>query len=169
VGCEADRAPPCFPREQLTLQQSVAKSKSEVAIRDARPGDEEAIAVLLGELGYPSDGADVTRRLERIASDPSSRLFVAELNGEVAGLAGLHVLPLIEHDDVGCLLTAMVVAEPFRRRGIGGGLLAAVEREARSRGCTRLVLGSADRRADAHAFYERLGFETTGRRFVKAV
>jgi N-acetylglutamate synthase-like GNAT family acetyltransferase len=138
-------------------------------IRDARPRDAEAIAALLGELGYPSQEAGVARRLERISSDASSRLFVAEVDGEVAGLAGLHVLPLIEHDEVGCMLTAMVVSEPFRRRGVGGELLGAIEREARSRGCTRLVLGSADRRADAHAFYEFLGFETTGRRFVKAL
>jgi N-acetylglutamate synthase-like GNAT family acetyltransferase len=141
----------------------------QLLVRDARPADADAIAGLLGELGYPSQGAGVARRLERIASDASSRLFVAEVEGEVAGLAGLHALPLIEHAEVGCMLTAMVVAERFRRRGIGGELLAAVERDARSRGCSRLVLGSADRRADAHAFYETLGFEATGRRFVKAL
>jgi hypothetical protein len=60
------------------LQQAVAKSKSEVAIRDARPGDAEAIAALLGELGYPSDGAAVRRRLGRIMSEVSSRLHMAE-------------------------------------------------------------------------------------------
>jgi GNAT superfamily N-acetyltransferase len=169
MGAEADRDPLCSTRRSLTLQQTVARSKSEAAIRDARPGDAQAIAALLGELGYPSKAAAITRRLERIASDSSSRLFVAEVDGEVAGLAGLHVLPLIEHDEVGCMLTAIVVGEAFRRLGIGGELVAAVEREARSRGCSRLVLGSADRRADAHAFYETLGFQTTGRRFVKSL
>jgi N-acetylglutamate synthase-like GNAT family acetyltransferase len=153
----------------MTLQDVVAKSKSEVDIRDARPGDAEAIAALLGELGYPSDGAAVRRRLGRIRSDASSRLFVAETDGDIAGLAGLQVLPLIEHDEVGCMLTAIVVAERYRRRGIGVELVATVEREARYRGCSRLVLGSAERRTDAHAFYEALGFETTGRRFVKAL
>jgi GNAT superfamily N-acetyltransferase len=138
-----------------------------VAIRQARPADAEGIAGLLSELGYPADAARVKRRLERIAADPSSELFVAEVNSEVAGLGGLHVLPLVEHDEVGCMLTAMVVAAKHRRRGIGAELVGAVEREARSRGCSRLVLGSADRRADAHAFYESLGFQATGRRFVK--
>jgi GNAT superfamily N-acetyltransferase len=140
-----------------------------VAIRDARPADAHGIAILLGELGYPSKPTVVARRLQRIVSDASSRLFVADLDGDIAGLAGLHVLPLVEHDDIGCMLTAMVVGERYRRRGIGRELLAAVEREARSRGCSRLVLGSADRRADAHAFYESLGFEATGLRFVKAL
>jgi GNAT superfamily N-acetyltransferase len=138
-------------------------------IRDARPPDAAAIAALLGELGYPADASQVERRLERIAGDPSSRLFVVDVNGEVAGLGGLHVLPLIEHDELGCMLTAMVVGAKHRRQGIGAELVGAVEREARSRGCNRLVLSSADRRTDAHAFYESLGFEATGRRFVKAL
>jgi GNAT superfamily N-acetyltransferase len=140
-----------------------------LAIREARPADAAAIADLLGELGYPAEAAPVQRRLERIAHDPSSRLFVAEVNGEIAALGGLHVLPLVEHDELGCMLTALVVGAEHRRQGVGGELVGAVEREARSRGCSRLVLSSADRRADAHAFYESLGFEATGRRFVKAL
>jgi GNAT superfamily N-acetyltransferase len=138
-------------------------------IRDARRSDAAAIAGLLSELGYPAEAAQVERRLDRIADDPSSRLFVAEANGDLAGLGGVHVLPLVEHDEVGCMVTAMVVGAQYRRLGIGTELVRAVEREARSRGCNRLVLGSADRRADAHAFYESLGFEATGRRFVKTL
>jgi GNAT superfamily N-acetyltransferase len=138
-------------------------------IRDARPADAAAIAALLGELGYPAEAAQVELRLEGIAGDQSSRLFVVDVNGGVAGLGGLHVLPLIEHDELGCMLTAMVVGAKHRRQGIGAELVGAVEREARSRGCNRLVLSSADRRTDAHAFYESLGFEATGRRFVKAL
>lgn len=138
-----------------------------LAIREARPADAAAIADLLGELGYPAEAARVQRRLERITHDPSSRLFVAEVKGEIAGLGGLHVLPLVEDDELGCMLTAMVVGAEHRRQGIGAELVGAVEREARTRGCSRLVLSSADRRLDAHAFYESLGFEATGRRFVK--
>jgi N-acetylglutamate synthase-like GNAT family acetyltransferase len=142
-------------------------ARAALAIRDARPADAAAIAGLLGELGYPAEATPVQRRLERIANDPSSKLFVAEVSGEIAGLAGLHVLPLVEHDELGCMLTAIVVGAEHRRQGIGAELLGAVEREARMRGCRRLVLGSADRRLDAHAFYASLGFEATGRRFVK--
>jgi GNAT superfamily N-acetyltransferase len=142
---------------------------STLAIRDVRPTDAAAIAELLAELGYPAEAAQVERRLERIADDQSSRLFVADVDGEIAGLSGLHVLPLVERDEVGCMLTAMVVGAKHRRKGVGAELVAAVERDARSRGCSRLVLSSADRRADAHAFYESLGFEATGRRFVKAL
>jgi GNAT superfamily N-acetyltransferase len=142
---------------------------STLAIRDGRPADAAAITDLLGELGYPAEEARVERRLQRIADDPGSRLFVAEVDGEIAGLGGLHVLPLVEHDELGCMLTAMVVRADHRRQGVGAELVGAVEREARSRGCSHLMLGSADRRADAHAFYESLGFEATGRRFIKTL
>ena len=48
-------------------------------------------------------------------------------------------------------------------------LVLVIEREARSRGGQRVLVHSANHRADAHAFYERLGFEATGLRFVKAL
>ena len=60
-----------------------------------------------------------------------------------------------------------MVGERFRRQGIGEALMEAVEAEARRRGGTHLVLNTAHRRADAHAFYEALGYEHTGRRYTK--
>ncbi len=64
-------------------------------------------------------------------------------------------------------MIALVVREDQRRKRIGEALAHTVEDEARARGCSVVVLGSAERRADAHAFYERIGYEYTGRRFVK--
>ncbi len=136
-------------------------------IRNAGPGDAPGLAELLSELGYPADIQRVARRLERLRADPDSRLLVAAEDGALLGFAGLHVLPLVEHDELGCVLTAIVVAERARRLGVGRRLAAAVEQEARARGCNTVVLGSAERRSDAHAFYEALGFRYTGRRYAK--
>jgi GNAT superfamily N-acetyltransferase len=143
--------------------------RTAVAIREARPEDSEAVAELLGELGYPTDAARFERRLERIERDPSSRLFVAIVNDRVAGLAGFHELPLVEHDEPGCQLTALVVGKAYRRTGIGSELVRTVEEEARSRGGRRVLVNTARHREDAHAFYERLGFEATGLRFIKQI
>lgn len=141
----------------------------EMVVRDARLEDASAVAGLLGELGYPTDAGRVKRRLERLGADPASRMFVAEIGHEVAGFAGLHVMNLVEQDELACVLTAVVVSERHRRRGIGTLLVQAVEEEARARGSSRIVLGAAEQRSEAHAFYERLGYEHTGRRFVKAL
>jgi GNAT superfamily N-acetyltransferase len=125
------------------------------------------VAALLDELGYPSSSGQAAERIARIADDSSTFLLVAEVDGEVAGLAALHVQNLVERDDLGCELAAMVVGEPFRRRGVGIRLMEEIEREARARGCMNLVLNTHERRADAHAFYEALGYEHTGRRYAK--
>ena len=64
-------------------------------------------------------------------------------------------------------VTALVTASHARGRGVGRALLASVERWARAAGCTRLTVTSAERRSDAHAFYEACGMPYTGRRFAR--
>ncbi len=137
-----------------------------VEIRDARPDDAAAIARLLTQLGYPTDGASITRRMERLGDD---RLVVAEADGAIAGLAQLHVSPSLEYDGPAGKLAALVVDEAHRRSGVGRALVEAMEAEARARCCVLLFLTTAERRVDAHAFYGRLGLEYTGRRYAKSL
>jgi ribosomal protein S18 acetylase RimI-like enzyme len=136
-------------------------------LRTARSGDSVAVAALLAELGYPSSPEQAAARIERIAADPSTLLIVAEVEGELAGFSALHVQSLVERDEPGCEVAGLVVGERFRRQGIGELLMEAVENEARERGGRYLVLNTAHRRADAHAFYEALGYEHTGRRYTR--
>jgi GNAT superfamily N-acetyltransferase len=71
------------------------------------------------------------------------------------------------HDDADvAMIMALVVAARARGRGIGRELVDAAVATARDWGSTRLLVTTHVRRADAHAFYERLGFEHTGRRYV---
>jgi GNAT superfamily N-acetyltransferase len=136
-------------------------------LRSARSEDSAAVAELLGELGYPSTPEQAAERIERIASDPTTWLVVAELDGELAGFGVLHAQNLVERDEPGVEVAGLVVGERFRRRGVGELLMQALEDEARARGGNVMVLNTAHRRADAHAFYEALGYEHTGRRYAK--
>jgi ribosomal protein S18 acetylase RimI-like enzyme len=138
-------------------------------VREARLEDAEAIAELLTQLGYPSSEPQARRRLQILAAQPKTRVFVLEANGEVAGLSMTCITQPIEHDDPWCQLAALVVAEAHRRTGAGRLLLNAVEAEARAHGSGGIVLGSATHRRDAHSFYERMGFKQTGWRFMKAL
>jgi ribosomal protein S18 acetylase RimI-like enzyme len=144
-----------------------AASASSVTVREAQPEDAPAVAVLLGELGYPSTAEQAAERIGRIADDPATWLIVAELDGEVAGLGVLHVQNLVERDEPGVEVAGLVVGKRFRRLGVGELLMDALEEEARTRGGKVIVLSTAHRRADAHAFYEALGYEHTGRRYAK--
>jgi GNAT superfamily N-acetyltransferase len=137
-------------------------------IRDARAGDADAIAALLGQLGYPTAAGAVSARLERLAI-VGDRVFVAELDGVVVGLVHLQVTPLIERDRPAAKIGALVVDRAARRQGIGHALVEAVEAEARTRGCGVMFLTPAEGRDDAHAFYERIGLRLTGKRYTRTL
>jgi GNAT superfamily N-acetyltransferase len=136
-------------------------------VRGAQVEDAAAVAALLGELGYPTTPAQAADRLARIAADPSTWVILAEVDSEIVGLGALHVQNLVERDEIGCEVAGLVVGERFRRHGIGEVLMQALEDEARRRGGRVMVLNTAHRRADAHIFYEALGYEHTGRRYAK--
>jgi GNAT superfamily N-acetyltransferase len=135
-------------------------------IRDARADDAAAIATLLGQLGYPVEPEAVPPRLERLAA-AGDRAVVAEVDGDVVGLASLRVSQSIEYDTSAGQLASLVVDEAHRGMGVGRALVEAMEAEARARGCGAFFVTTAERRADAHAFYERLGLDHTGRRYGK--
>jgi GNAT superfamily N-acetyltransferase len=137
-------------------------------IRDAGAADAGAIARLLTQLGYPSDADAVANRLDRLRV-VGDRVVVAEVDGEVVGLAHLQVSPGLERDRPVAKLGGLVVDEQHRRRGVGRALAEAMEQEARLRGCELLFLTTAEGRDDAHAFYESAGFELTGRRYSRTL
>src|SRR2546421_5230082 len=136
----------------------------DLTIRDAQAGDAPAVAGLLGQLGYPTEPSAVERRLERLQV-VGDRVVVAEVEGKVVGLAHLQVTPALERERPAAKIGALVVDDAHRGRGIGRALVQAIEDEARLRGCELLFLTTAERRDAAHAFYERLGLEHTGRRY----
>jgi GNAT superfamily N-acetyltransferase len=142
-------------------------ASASVTIREATVDDAAAVAALLGQLDYPASPAQAAERLERIDADPTTWVFLAEADSELAGLGALHVQNLVERDEPGCQVAALVVGQRFRRRGIGELLMQRLEGEARRRGGKVMALNTAHRRADAHAFYEALGYEHTGRRYAK--
>jgi GNAT superfamily N-acetyltransferase len=153
--------------EKDDVRRGRPASASAVTIREATVSDAAAVAALLGELDYPSSPAQASERLARIAADPSTWAIVAEADAELAGLAVLHMQNLVERDEPGTEVAGLVVSQRFRRRGVGELLMRALEDEARRRGGHVLVLNTAHRRAGAHAFYEALGYEHTGRRYAK--
>ncbi|MGQ0714469.1 MAG: GNAT family N-acetyltransferase [Gemmatimonadaceae bacterium] len=140
-----------------------------LAIRDAILEDSGAISSLLEELGYPSLADGVRQRLSRMLHREDSRVFVAERSAKVLGVLGLHRLPVLTSINDVAMIVALVVTAKARRSGVGRALLARAEDEARVWRCGRIMVTSAEHRADAHAFYEQVGYQYTGRRFAKTL
>lgn len=131
------------------------------------PSDAEAIANLLGQLGYASTAESVVSRLARMASELGHHVLVAELDGAVVGLVSVFVRHLLSTDAPLARIASMVVDDSRRSRGVGHQLVMAAEALARDAGCDRIEVTSAERRTRAHAFYRRLGYEDRPQRFVK--
>ena len=142
---------------------------SPITVRDAIIEDAAVIATLLGELGYPSRPDGVRARLARLLAREGSRVFVAEREAEVLGVLGLQRMPVLTSLNDIAMIIALVVTERARGAGVGRLLVARAEEQARVWQCERIMVTSAERRADAHAFYQHLGYDYTGRRFAKVI
>jgi GNAT superfamily N-acetyltransferase len=140
-----------------------------VVLRAASRGDAKPLAKLLGELGYPTDSKAIPARLRLLDGHAGAMAYVAELNGAVVGVVTVHVFPVVHSTPPAAWLTALVVDEKARGKGVGQKLVAHAERWAAEHGATKISLTSALRREQAHAFYKALGYEHTGVRLTKAL
>jgi len=141
----------------------------ELEIRAASSNDAEDVARLLGDLGYPTPVAAAGQRLERLSSSGTDWVLVGDVGGQVAGLVAFHRMLLLHGDGIIGRVTALVVDEEHRRGGVGARLLRVAEDRLRAMGCVRVELTSGARREDAHHFYERQGYTSESKRFVKIV
>jgi ribosomal protein S18 acetylase RimI-like enzyme len=136
-------------------------------IRNARLGDAPALAALMCELGYGTKPTEMETRLKLILSNPAYKTFVAVMDGSVCGMIGTLAYPSYEHDDPSGRILALVILSAAHRRGIGRALISTAEKDFAQRGVTRVALDARLAREDAHKFYESLGYERNGWRFVK--
>ena len=141
----------------------------EVNVREATVADAPALAPLLGELGYPATTAQTAPRMRRMLARDDQKILIAENANGALGVLALHVFPSLTYDRDIALIMALVITEKARGLGVGRKLVDGAEVMARSLGASRLMVTTHNRRADAHAFYERLGFEFTGRRYVRPI
>ncbi len=113
------------------------------------------------DLSWPRPAAyDIA--LREIRSDPNQELLVADLDGNVIGMALFVRIANLSH--VGrpyAMVEDVVVDLTHRGQGYGEALMRRAVEVAREGGCYKLVLTSNKARSDAHRFYRRLGFEAT--------
>jgi len=136
-----------------------------VVIREATTDDASALARLVTQLGYPSTARQLATRLAAMGSD--YKTIVSEEDGVVVGMAGGTMAWFIHCDGAYGRITALIVDQTTRGRGIGSALVAAIESWFVERNATQVRVTSGLHREDAHRFYERLGYERTGFNYSK--
>jgi GNAT superfamily N-acetyltransferase len=123
----------------------------------------------LGELGYELSSQAAAERVQRLNETGSDPIFVASEDSYPLGLIALHLCHMIQYRTPIARITALVIHQRMRRRGIGRLLIDHALRWADERGCEFVELTSALNRAEAHAFYRDLGFEASSLRFRKSL
>ncbi len=132
--------------------------------RDATEGDLGAVVALLADdpLGAarkaPGDPG-YAAAFARIAARPGDAVIVAEDAGTVVACLQLTILPGLSRRGASrAQIEAVRVAAARRGRGLGAAIVRHALDRARREGCVLAQLTSDLTRADAHRFYERLGF-----------
>ncbi|MHA4896642.1 GNAT family N-acetyltransferase [Pedobacter sp. PWIIR3] len=135
-------------------------------IRIAQKEDCPAIGLLLDQLGYPTEPAFLTQKIMQLVDDPNHSLIVYD-DGGVKGVISIHFVPQIAFANDYAIISYLTVDEWVRSKGIGRQLEEHCVTLAKARNCNKIELHSNIRRADAHRFYERQGYEESRKCFRK--
>src|SRR5712671_3528666 len=130
-----------------------------VAIHRARRTDFTAVMQLLatGDVAVPPPDRATLRRFRYLVADLGGDFYLAWVNGTLAGLVHVTYARQLALPPR-ALLNQLVVAPPFRRRGVGRALLALAQRRAEQRGCGALSCWRPAGDPDAQRFLEQVGF-----------
>ena len=126
-------------------------------IRPPTRADAPRLDDLVVQLGYPSRAGEILARMERLLSRPDQFLRVAEEGGAVVAWVHAAEQELFESGRR-CEILGLVVDRARRRGGLGGALVAEVERWAAARGLAEVSVRSNVVREESHPFYARLGY-----------
>ena len=140
-------------------------SDSTIRVRDAAAGDANVISALLAELGHAVPSTEIPSRLSAVRNDHGAALVAVDGADRPLGVISLSRHVALHAPGPIAYITALVTSSAARRRGVGQLLVEAAKSWAIEHGCVRLSVTSAERRADAHAFYPACGIPYTGRRF----
>ncbi|WSA76093.1 GNAT family N-acetyltransferase [Streptomyces sp. NBC_01799] len=145
-------------------------------LRTATRSDLPAVLALLADENRVVDPASVVvdeayeKAFADIESDPRNEMLVLVDGDTVLGcLQATYIPGLGKRGEERALIEAVRIRADRRGDGLGRELMKQAVDRARLRGCALVQLTSNKRRADAHRFYESLGFDRSHEGFKLAL
>ena len=130
-------------------------------IRIANLSDYKAIQKLNSiELHYDYPLDDTAEKLRLILSLDWQIIYVAEIDGEIAGYVQAHKY-IGTFGDLFVNIMGLAISSDFQGHGVGKALMVAAENWAQEIGAEGVRLNSGSERIEAHKFYEKIGYDKT--------
>ena len=115
-----------------------------------------------------SDVEKMEAQFDAIQRENSHLLLGAEAEGRLIGsVMGVICKELYGDCRPFLVIENMIVENDGRRKGIGSALLSELEKRARERQCTQMILVTEIERQDACGFYESFGFQKNNKGYKK--
>jgi ribosomal protein S18 acetylase RimI-like enzyme len=135
-------------------------------IRRAGPEDIPALLGLLRllfsiEKDFVFNAEKQERGLRLLLAESRAAVFVAEQDGQVAGMCTGQLLISTAQGGLSALIEDVAVLPAWQGKGVGRQMAAAAEAWAVSQGASRVQLLADRNNAPALAFYQKTGFQTT--------
>lgn len=135
-------------------------------IASAKPEDVNSILQLQKQIYRVSTLAPNGREvLENQLKDPSCVVLVAKIDGKIIGAGTIYLIQVPARGKPYAFLEGLVIDSSLRGKGYGTQLFQGCVKIARQKGCYKMLFTSGMDRADAHKFYEKLGFKKWGFEF----
>lgn len=131
-------------------------------IRRATSKDRAKVLGLLDEMSAFFKATDVPSKVgnkiyDEVISRRDTKIFVAEENGKLLGVATFYLLPNLRHGWHRGHIEDFYVAETARGKGVGTKIFDAIKNYCKNNNIKVIKLDSAIELEDAHKFYEKNG------------
>ncbi|WP_026996273.1 GNAT family N-acetyltransferase [Flectobacillus major] len=135
-------------------------------IRQAQTTDLVAVLQLYADVldkGNVLSLPQAEKLFHKMQSYPNYRVYVAEEASQIVGTFALLIMDNLAHQGTPSGIVEDVAVQVDQQgKGIGKAMMQFAMAICQESGCYKLVLSSNQRRTEAHAFYESLGFERHG-------
>ncbi|MEM9283043.1 MAG: GNAT family N-acetyltransferase [Verrucomicrobiota bacterium] len=128
-------------------------------IREARPGDADALSSLYRQLIDDGSVNVLPEAISGLRSSPLGFLLVTEDENRIVGTALLAVCQDVMYGlQPFAVIENFVVDHSCLRSGIGSLLMTEIEQITVEQDCSKILLSSSRARLEAHQFFQKHGF-----------